>query len=81
MKRNKPLHKPGVTRREFFTNAGAGLVAAELAGASKATGEPAWAGAPLFLTAEDVGGSSWKSFELIYYDPRSQTKQPESLQR
>jgi hypothetical protein len=25
--------------------------------------------APLCLSAEDVGGSSWKSFELIYYDP------------
>jgi hypothetical protein len=25
--------------------------------------------APLCLSAEDLGGSSWKSFELIYYDP------------
>jgi hypothetical protein len=32
--------------------------------------------APLYLSAEDVGGSSWKSFELIYYNP---TAKPNSL--
>ena len=34
MRRNKTSDELGVTRRDFLKNAGAGLVAAELAGAS-----------------------------------------------
>jgi len=50
MKGYKASDGPGVTRRAFLKNAGAGLVAAELAGASPAKGKPAPASAGVHFT-------------------------------
>ena len=50
MKRHKTGRGLGVTRRDFFRNAGAGLMAAELAGASPGSAKAAPVTAPVRFT-------------------------------
>jgi glyoxylase-like metal-dependent hydrolase (beta-lactamase superfamily II) len=50
MRRHKTSEELGVTRRDFLKNAGAGLVAAELAGASPAKAKAGLAAAPVHFT-------------------------------
>ena len=50
MRRHKTSDELGVTRRDFLKNAGAGLVAAELAGASPAKAKAGPAAAPVHFT-------------------------------
>jgi glyoxylase-like metal-dependent hydrolase (beta-lactamase superfamily II) len=52
MRRHKTSDELGVTRRDFLKNAGAGLVAAELAGASPAKAEAGPAAAPVHFTPQ-----------------------------
>jgi glyoxylase-like metal-dependent hydrolase (beta-lactamase superfamily II) len=50
MKSDKSSHELGVTRRDFLRNAGAGLVAADLGGASPAKAKAGPAAAPVHFT-------------------------------
>ena len=52
MRRHKTSHEVGVTRRDFLKNAGAGLVAAELAGASPAKAKAEPPAAPVYFTPQ-----------------------------
>ena len=52
MRRHKTSDELGVTRRDFLKNAGAGLVAAELAGASPAKAKAGPAAAPVHFTPQ-----------------------------
>jgi glyoxylase-like metal-dependent hydrolase (beta-lactamase superfamily II) len=62
MNGHRTLHQQGVSRRDFLKNAGAGLVAAELAGASPAKGNPAPASAGVHFTP--AGGFTQLSSNL-----------------
>jgi hypothetical protein len=77
MRRHKTSDEFGVTRRDFFKNAGAGLVAAELAGASPTKAKAGPAAAPVHFTPQ--GGLTRISPNL--YLPRDSTwaRSPKAL--
>ena len=64
MRRHETSDELGVTRRDFLKNAGAGLVAAELAGTSPGSTKAAPAAAPVHFTPP--GGLTQISSNLYY---------------